>query len=287
MKCRDQSGQLSFFWLLLGLLLAATANAQTANSDARYSVVFKGQTFFTDRQPSAREVVEQGTLTVTRDGNSIQIVVSQIGSTMSMTRFSGTVGNSVFTAIHSNASQPNQVEVLWGRIEGDQIEGTLLYPRVADGLVPGYTELHFQGSTDAARPGSRTVGDRTLTPGLSGRMPTTTGSDSDTADASSKPSKVLKPKVPANTGNSVISGTITGDIGVVYNVQLIDADENTLQSQTLDSNGRYRFESLSSGQYWIYVNDRRAEAYIRTTRGSLPVNADGTSSYRIDFDVKN
>ena len=85
----------------------------------------------------------------------------------------------------------------------------------------------------------------------------------------------------------MISGTITGDIDVVYDVQLVDEDENTLQSQTLDSNGRYRFEKLGPGRYWIYVNDRRAEAYIRTTRGNREVNADGRSTYRVDFDVEN
>lgn len=90
-----------------------------------------------------------------------------------------------------------------------------------------------------------------------------------------------------SAGSSVVSGTITGDTGVVLNVELVDENESTVQSTTLDRSGNYRFENIAAGTYWIFVNDGRAEAYITTTRGDIQVEADGRSSYRVDFNVDN
>jgi hypothetical protein len=73
---------------------------------------------------------------------------------------------------------------------------------------------------------------------------------------------------------------------VVLNVQLVDESENTLQTKTLDRNGNYRFDNIGAGRYWIYVNDGRAEAYITTSSGDRSVDADGRSSYRINFNVR-
>ena len=271
--------------MFICVLLPVIAAAQAPEIDGQYSAVFKGHIHYTDRTPAAVQVAEPSTVTVTTQGDTIIIDVGQIGGVMSATRFRGKVGNSTFTAMHTSPTMPDQARVLWGRIERGKVDGHLLYPRVADGLVPGYTQLRFQGKIVSGNTNQPAADGRRLKPGVSNRPPSVSVPRPAGTSPTKKPKKELKPARP--TGNSVVRGTITGDIGVVYNVQLIDENENTLQTTQLDSNGRFRFDNVAAGQYWIYVNDLRAEAYIRTTSGSMPIDADGSSSYRINFDVDN
>ncbi len=283
-------------------LLASTnfALAQSTVPDGEYAGVFKGKVHYTDRQPAEQQIVEQATIRISTNGDNVTIDVGQIGSAMSATRFQGTRGNAKFVAIHSVPGRENQAKLLWGNVQnGNTLRGTLLYPRVADGLVPGYTELVFEARSGASSsastnnpaprdrmPASSSTPGSSSSPGLSTRFPRTTLPSSSSSSSSTKPKKELKPKQPTvASGTSVIGGTITGDTGVVINVQLVDESENTVQSTTLDQNGRYRFRNIGAGRYWIYVNDGRAEAYITTNSDDRSIDADGRSSYNLNFNV--
>jgi hypothetical protein len=275
--------------------------AQDTLPDGDYSAVFKGKIHYVDRQPAEQQLVEQATIRASSSGGTLTIDVGQLGSAMSATRFTGTSGNANFVAIHSVPGRENQAKVIWGQILNHGIvRGTLLYPRVAEGLVPGFTELQFEARPENGLaeshtgPTPRDRGTRnSSSPALSSssaldRRPSLTPSlpSASSEPASEKKKKELKPRQPPS-GSSVIRGTITGDTSVILNVQLVDENENTLQTTTLDRNGRYRFDNVGAARYWIYVNDGRAEAYITTTRGDRSVDADGRSSYRIDFNVRN
>ena len=265
------------------LLSAHVAHAQDTLADGEYTAQFKGSIHFTDREPSGQKVAEQATIRVSSSGGKLTIDVGQIGSTMSATRFTGNSGSSNFVAIHSVPGRENQAKVIWGQINNGVMRGTLLYPRVADGLVPGYTELKFE-----ARSGSGNASNRSSTnsrPALNSR-PSAAPALPTGSTSQGKKKKELKPRQPA-PGSSAIYGTISGDTSVVINVQLVDENENTLKTTTLDQNGRYRFDDLGAALYWIYVNDGRAEAYITTTTGDRSVNADGSTDYRVDFHVRD
>lgn len=276
------------------LVHAAVAGAQETTPDGEYTAVFKGKVHYTDRQPAEQEIVERTTLRISTEGDKTTILVGQIGSAMSATRFEARSGNGKFVAVHSHPGRENQATILWAESPSRHVlKGTLLYPRVADGLVPGYTELQFEAKASASGPRDRMPASRSPA-GLSSasdlkrRFPAPASTSADSGASDARPPKELKPRQPAaSTGSSVISGTITGDTGVVRDIQLVDEDENTLQTTTLDRNGRYRFENVAAGRYWIYVNDGRAEAYITTSSGDRSVTADGRKSYQIDFNVRN
>lgn len=276
------------------LAFAASAGAQGTVPDGEYAAVFKGKVHYTDRQPAEQQIVEQATLRISSSGNAITIEVGQIGSAMSATRFRGTSGNAKFVAMQSVPGKENQAKLLWGNVQSrNTLRGTLLYPRVAGGLVPGFTELEFEAKVSStASTHSRTPRDRmpssSSSSDLKSRFPARTLPSADTSSSNAKPDKELKPRQPtAASGSSVISGTVTGDINLVKRVELFDENEVEIQSMPLDRNGRYRFESLGPGRYGIYIYDKGGDPWITTTTGERVVEVDGRSSYRIDFTVKD
>lgn len=86
-------------------------------------------------------------------------------------------------------------------------------------------------------------------------------------------------------GESVIRGRIRGHPELVTNVQLLNASQELVATRPVGRNGRFRFEGIARGRYYLFVNDGKREARI-SPGSTVQFTVDGRSTYRKDFTVE-
>jgi hypothetical protein len=87
-------------------------------------------------------------------------------------------------------------------------------------------------------------------------------------------------------GDASVTGDVWGRWALVSDVQLLDSEERVVKKVNLTPPGRYRFDHVPEGRFYIYVNDAGNGATIRPAGGDGWVQSDGKGGYTVNFNVE-
>ncbi len=124
-----------------------------ATPDGTYLVQMKGTNYLFQGATSTTTIKTNTTLTVLTMDENITIKVEQIDSIHTPTTYKGKWNKQTgdFSAIWWFKGAANKSKLLFGKVKKNQISGSLVYPKVAHNLIPGYVNLEFSGSKDAGQ----------------------------------------------------------------------------------------------------------------------------------------
>lgn len=87
-------------------------------------------------------------------------------------------------------------------------------------------------------------------------------------------------------GSTVIRGQITGSVSDVVEIQLLTVDERVVARTGLTGSGTYRFTSIPSGTYVLYVQMAGGKQDAVRPSATVRLEVDGRDEYRRDFQIR-
>jgi hypothetical protein len=135
-------------WLALCAALVLTPSPWSATPAraeqhlvGEYTAEISGHDYRTTAEPRQRLVEGITSLVVGSDHDRLIFEIGALDSDLSATRLVGIAGHGLFSAIAWDAAYEDQATLFWGYYGAGVLKGTLLIPRIAEGLEPGWLEL--------------------------------------------------------------------------------------------------------------------------------------------------
>ncbi len=135
------------YLVILGAVLWS-ASVMSQNLAGEYNIQVTGSNIQLHKSPAQSSVNANTTLKVEQNGNSITMTFGGFGGVSAATIFKGEVGNNHFSAVWWYKGYPHETKVVWGTVNGNEINGRMIYPRVSgrQGLVAGWVDVSFSGN---------------------------------------------------------------------------------------------------------------------------------------------
>ncbi len=134
------------FFLGVGVFWFCLLGTALSSPDGRYEVEVRGTNrVFLEGGVRVERVRARTTIKISSQGERITLEFKAIPGVHAATLFKGVWRGGEFVAVWWYRGYPYQTKVVWGRISRGRIEGQMIYPRVAEDLVPGYLHVRFVG----------------------------------------------------------------------------------------------------------------------------------------------